>query len=102
MANVTRVEKAYVLVESAPSDWSGDYVIAVSVNKDNLIDEGSDFYRPKLLHNNAMTPLFEAVIEATAEAVWNSLFMATDTQGRNGRTARAIPIDKVLEIIQGR
>ena len=28
MANVTRVEKAYVLVESAPSDWSGDYVIA--------------------------------------------------------------------------
>ena len=49
-----------------------------------------------------MTPLFEAVIEATAEAVWNSLFMATDTQGRNGRTARAIPIDKVLDIIQGR
>ena len=84
------------------SNGSGDYVIAVSVNKDNLIDEGSDFYRPKLLHNNAMTPLFEAVIEATAEAVWNSLFMATDTQGRNGRSARAIPIDKVLEIIQGR
>ena len=84
------------------ANGSGDYVIAVSVNKDNLIDEGSDFYRPKLLHNNAMTPLFEAVIEATAEAVWNSLFMATDTQGRNGRTARAIPIDKVLEIIQGR
>lgn len=84
------------------SNGSGDYVIAVSVNKDNLIDDGSDFYRPKLLHNNAMTPLFEAVIEATTEAVWNSLFMATDTQGRNGRTARAIPIDKVLEIIQGR
>lgn len=84
------------------SNGSGDYVIAVSVNKDNLIDEGSDFYSPKLLHNNAMTPLFEAVIEATAEAVWNSLFMATDTQGRNGRSARAIPIDKVLEIIQGR
>ena len=84
------------------SNGSGDYVIAVSVNKDNLIDEGSDFYSPKLLHNNAMTPLFEAVIEATAEAVWNSLFMATDTQGRNGRTALAIPIDKVLEIIQGR
>ncbi len=84
------------------ANGSGDYVIAVSVNKDNLIDEGSDFYSPKLLHNNAMTPLFEAVIEATAEAVWNSLFMATDTQGRNGRTARAIPIDKVLEIIKGR
>lgn len=84
------------------SNGSGDYVIAVSVNKDNLINEGSDFYSPKLLHNNAMTPLFEAVIEATAEAVWNSLFMATDTQGRNGRTALAIPIDKVLEIIQGR
>ena len=84
------------------SNGSGDYVIAVSVNKDNLIDEGSDFYSPKLLHNNAMTPLFEAVIEATAESVWNSLFMATDTQGRNGRTALAIPIDKVLEIIQSR
>lgn len=82
------------------SNGSGDYVIAVSVNKDNLIDEGTGFYSPTLLHNEAVTPLFEATIEATAEAVWNSLFMATDMRGRNGISVPAIPIGKVLEVMK--
>ena len=74
------------------SNGSGDYVIAVSVNKDNLIDESAERYRPTLLQNDAMSPLFEAVIEATAEAIWNSLFMATDMKGRDGHTIKALPI----------
>ena len=56
------------------SNGSGDYVIAVSVNPGNLIDEGTDYYRPVLLHNEAMSPLFEAVIEATSEALWNNVW----------------------------
>ena len=78
------------------SNGSGDYVIAVSVNKDNLIDEGTEYYSPTLLHNEAMSPLFEAVIEATAEAIWNSLSMATDMHGRDGHFVSALPIQKIL------
>lgn len=81
------------------SNGSGDYVIAVSVNKGNLIDESQRFYHPTLLRNDDMSPLFEAAIEATAEALWNSLFMAVDTKGRDGRVVPALPIKKVLEVM---
>jgi len=43
--------------------------------------------------------LFEATIEATEEALWNSLFMATDMTGRGGLTVEAIPIQAVLEVL---
>ena len=81
------------------SNGSGDYVIAVSVAPENLIDESTDKYYPTLLHNDAMSPLFEATIEATAEALWNSLFMATDMTGRAGLTVEALPIPSVLEVL---
>jgi len=82
------------------SNGSGDYAIAVSVCPENLIDESKPFYRPVLLQNDAMSPLFEATIEATAEALWNSLFMATDTKGWDGHVVRALPLDRVLEIMK--
>ena len=82
------------------SNGSGDYVIALSVNPENLIDENTDRYYPTLLHNDDMSPLFEATIEATAEALWNSLFMATDMKGRNGLVIPALPIPSVLEAMQ--
>jgi D-aminopeptidase len=44
-------------------------------------------------------PLFEAVIDATEEAVLNSMFMATTTDGRHGRVLEAIPLDRVQEIL---
>ncbi len=81
------------------SNGSGDYVIAVSVAPENLIDESTDKYYPTLLHNDAMSPLFEATIEACAEALWNSLFMATDMTGRGGLTVEALPIPSVLEVL---
>ena len=80
------------------SNGSGDYVIAVSVNPENLIDESTPKYYPTLLHNDAMSPLFEATIEATAEALWNSLFMATDMTGRGGVTIEALPIESALQV----
>ena len=82
------------------SNGSGDYVIALSVNPENLIDENTDRYYPTLLHNDDMSPLFEATIEATAEALWNSLFMATDMKGRNGLVIPALPIPSVLEAMR--
>jgi D-aminopeptidase len=45
-------------------------------------------------------PLFDAVIDATEEAVLNSLFMATTTEGRYGRVLEAIPLDKVQQILE--
>ena len=82
------------------SNGSGDYVIAVSNCSENLIDETTDKYYPTLLHNDAMSPLFEAAIEATAEALWNSLFMATDMKGIGGRVVPAIPIEAVLQAMR--
>ena len=84
------------------SNGSGDYVIAVSVCPENLIDESTDKYYPTLLHNDDMSSLFEATIEATAEALWNSLFMATDMTGRGGLTVEAIPIEAVIEVFNER
>ena len=45
-----------------------------------------------------MSGLFEAAVEATEEAIYNSLFMATTTTA-NGRTIEAIPLDKVQAIL---
>ena len=46
-----------------------------------------------------MSPLFLAVIEATEEAIYNSLFRVTTISGR-GRTVEALPIDRTLEILR--
>ena len=53
---------------------------------------------PPLIPNDAMTPIFRATIEATEEAVYNSLLMATTTSGREGRIVPAFSIDEVLRI----
>ena len=46
-----------------------------------------------------MSPLFLAVVEATEEAIYNSLFMAVDTKGKRGREMKALPIDETLKIL---
>ncbi len=53
----------------------------------------------KALSNDMMSPLFLAVIEATEEAIYNSLFRAQTMTGR-GRTVPALPVDKTLEILR--
>jgi len=73
---------------SAGSNGSGDYAIAFSTAR------GSG-----LLSNDSMSPLFLAVIEATEEAVYNSLFRATSVTG-NGHTVEALPVDKTTEILR--
>jgi D-aminopeptidase len=47
-----------------------------------------------------MSGLFQAAIEATEEAIYNSLLKATDVTGRGGRTAGAIPVDEVRAVLR--
>lgn len=81
---------------SSMSNGSGDYAIAFSTA--NRINASQNVRDIKVLGNDAMSPLFQAVIEATEEAIINSLLKATTVTG-NGRTIEAIPIDKVKEIM---
>lgn len=76
---------------AAGSNGSGDYAIAFSTARKPA----------ELLSNEAMSPLFEAVIEATEEAVYNSLFRATAIEG-SGRRVEALPVDRVLELLHAR
>ena len=84
------------------SNGSGDYVIAVSTAEHLRIpyESSSPLREMKVLRNNAMSPLFMAVIEATEEAVLNSMFTAVPVKGNNGHKMEAIPMDKVLEILK--
>jgi D-aminopeptidase len=82
------------------SNGSGDYVIALSVCPDNLVQEEGALYTSSVLHNGDMSPLFLATIEATAEALWNSLFMARTTKGYEGKIVPQIPVDEVVKMLK--
>lgn len=85
------------------SNGSGDYAIAFStaaeVRIKRLASE-KDLREVKLLSNDAMSPLFMAVIEATEEAIYNSMFRATTVTGNENHTIEALPIDRVVEILR--
>ena len=84
---------------SVMSGGSGDYVIAFSSSQSLRLRAGSSKKNlPKELANSKMTPLFAAVIEATEEAIYNSLFKATTMTGKDGHKVEALPIDKVIDI----
>ena len=82
------------------ANGSGDYVIAFSNCPGNLVDAGTEFYTPTLLHNDDMSGLFQATIEATAEAIWNSLFMAETLTGKDGRTVPALDAPWAAKVIK--
>jgi D-aminopeptidase len=73
---------------SAASNGSGDYAIAFSTSRGVPV-----------LANDAMSPLFLALIEATEEAVYNSLFRAVTMRG-NGHTVEALPLERTLDILR--
>jgi D-aminopeptidase len=80
------------------SNGSGDYVIAFSTAHRIPNDGGPLEPAVELVSNGAMSPLFLAVVEATEEALYNSMFMATSVTGRDGNRREAIPLDRVGEI----
>ncbi len=85
---------------SSGSNGSGDFVIAFSTAPEVRVHAGAPRYQPgSLVGNESMSPLFEAVIEATEEAIYNSLFQAHDTSGR-GHAVKALPLNQTLEILR--
>jgi D-aminopeptidase len=84
------------------SNGSGDYVIALSVAPENLLKDGKKMHTQTVLDNGEMSSIFAATIEATAEALWNSMFMAETTKGYKGKVVEALPVEKVLEMLKDR
>jgi len=84
---------------SYASNGSGDYVIAFSTA--NAVRRGSSGGVRSVddLANSSMSGLFEATVEATEEAIYNSLFKA-QTVTSNGRTVEALPIEATIEILR--
>ena len=84
------------------SNGSGDYVIALSTAKECRIPHKDDrsVQNVPSLRDEAMTPLFLSVIEATEEAILNSLFSAKTMTGKNGHTIKALPKKEVVEILK--
>ena len=85
------------------SNGSGEYVIAFSTAAELRIPYRSPdtpFLDQRELRNDRMTPLFEAVIEATEEAIVNALFTAETTTGKNGLKIEALPREKVIELLR--
>ena len=86
---------------AAGSNGSGDYAIAFTTALDAR-PASSNRNAPATtrgLSNDSMSPLFLAVIEATEEAIYNSLFRAVTTSS-NGHTVEALPIDRTVEILR--
>jgi len=71
------------------SNGSGDYVIAFSTNR----------AATPLVANDAMSPLFQGAIEATEEAIYNSLLRAETVRGYRG-IVRALPVDSTVTILK--
>jgi D-aminopeptidase len=92
---------------SSASNGSGDFVIAFSTSPNarrvaapaGRADTAVALRQTSELINDDMSPLFQAVVEATEEAIYNSLFMATSVTSR-GHTVEAIPLDKVRAILE--
>lgn len=84
------------------SNGSGDYVIAVSTAKDNWVPYHSTslYNQTVALRDDVVTPLFLATIEATEEAILNSLFAAQTTTGIAGHKAPSLPIGEVLKLMR--
>jgi D-aminopeptidase len=84
---------------SSMSNGSGDYAIAFSTADSVRRREGGPVRALQDLNNNDASPLFLAVIEATEEAIYNSLLKATPVKGHR-MTGEAIPVDQVAGILR--
>ncbi|MDV5822320.1 DmpA family aminopeptidase [Sphingobium naphthae] len=103
--NLRRVaERAFAGIArtgSSFSNGSGDYALAFSTAQAvrRTTDRRKDVASVQDLPNDRISPLFQATIEATEEAVLNALFKAHTVEGHRG-TADALPLDKVLPMLK--
>jgi D-aminopeptidase len=84
------------------SNGSGDYAIAFSTASSVRVPNraASPTRTVTLLRDDAISPLFQAAAEASEEAIWNSLFKAVRTEGKDGHVAEALPLDRVKEALR--
>ncbi len=87
---------------SSYSNGSGDFAIAFSTSTDmrSRFNDSQPRLR-QLLPPDAMSPLFQAALEATEEAVYNSLLRATSVRSSAG-SAEALPLDRLRALLQAR
>jgi D-aminopeptidase len=86
---------------SSMSHGSGDYVIAFSTTRIMKSTKDSPRLEPSTrLRDEDLSPIFQAVVEATEEAIYNSLLKATTVSGVDGHTVEALPIEKVKEVLK--
>jgi D-aminopeptidase len=83
---------------STYSNGSGDFAIAFSTHASLRVTQASAPQTRTLLPTDAVSALFEAVLDATEEALYNSMLKATDTAG-NGHTVRALPVAQVKALL---
>lgn len=105
--NLERVAKRAFMglakVGGIASNGSGDFAIAFSTARENRVPHNTkklEKLQNVNVANDDMTPIFMATIEATEEAVVNSLFKAKDVKGYNGKVTKALPVDQVLEMLK--
>jgi D-aminopeptidase len=104
--NLLRLAKRAILglgkTGGIESNGSGDYVIAFSTAESLLIPYtvNQKIMNNPVLQNDEMSSLFLATIEATEEAIINSLFAAKTVSGRNGHSVESLPLEKVIPILR--
>ncbi len=84
------------------SNGSGDFVIAFSTRNPVPYEVIDGIRGEEILHNDFTSPLFLATVEAVEEAVLNSILKATSVTGRDGNTREAIPVERLVEMIESR
>ena len=83
------------------SNGSGDFAIAFSTHPSLRVANTTGPQPRTVLPTDSVSGLFEAAMDATEEAVYNSMLKAVDVTA-NGRTIRALPIDRITELLKGR
>ena len=95
----TRAIFALARTGSTYSNGSGDFAIAFSTHPSLRVTAAPGPQRRTVLPTDSVSDLFESVMDATEEAVYNSLLGAADTTS-NGRTIRALPIDELRGVLK--
>jgi D-aminopeptidase len=101
--NLERVARRAIMglarTGSYASNGSGDYVVAFSTANAVRRGPSAEVRVVDDLDNGRVSALFEATVESTEEAIYNSLFKA-ETVSSNGRTVRALPLDETLDVLR--
>ena len=79
---------------------SGDLILAFSTANRLPPSSEKGIAALKVLDDDSTTPLYQATVEATEEAVLNALTAATSTTGRDGNRVHALPLDRLVEVLQ--